>query len=565
MGAGVRDSAPELALLLLLLPAMAGAQGSESVVFREVRPDSVDFVNTSGEPDKRYIVSTLASGVALIDYDTDGDLDLYFVNGAALVEGRLEEVASDRLYRNEGGWSFVDVTEKAGLGDTGWGVGAAVGDIDNDGDPDLYVTRFGRNHLYLNGGDGTFTEAGQRAGVAEPGWSTSAAFFDADGDGDLDLYVAKYIDIDFEAIPPPGKEPRCQWFGVDIMCGPNGLPGLRDVFFLNQGNGTFSDETEAAGLSDPTGSYGLGVVTGDFDDDGDVDLYVANDSVPNFLYRNDGAGGFTETAFLSGVALSSDGLEQAGMGVDAGDLDGDGRLDLFVTNFSHEPNNAYFNHGAGLFVDGAGEASMHASSWFALGWGTRMVDFDHDGDLDIFVSNGHVYPGVDQSNLNTRYHQANQIFWNDGAGTFTERDLHPSDGLGLVASSRSVAFGDLDEDGDVDGVVINIDAAPYFLDNRLGGSADWIRFLAIGRESSRDAIGARITVVAEGVRQVRELHPCGSFLSSSDPRVHFGVPGATQIQDVRVRWPSGREEQLGPMKPGYEVILLEGFGALSIP
>jgi len=546
----------------LVSSGLALGNGPQGVVFREALEGSgVDYVNVSGEPEKRHILSTLGSGVALLDYDEDGDLDLYFANGAAIQGGRVEDVTADRFYRNEGGWSFVDVTGPAGLGDTGWGVGVAAADYDDDGLADLYVTRVGRNLLYRNRGDGTFEELSERAGVADPQWGTSAAFFDADRDGDLDLYVDNYVDVDVEKIPPPGQEARCRWFGIEIMCGPKGLPGTSDVFFLNRGDGTFEDATEAAGLNDPTGAYALGVVTGDYDDDGDLDLYVANDSVPNFLYQNDGSGHFTESAFLSGVALSNDGLAQAGMGVDMGDLNGDGRLDLFVTNFSHEPNNAYLNHGHGLFLDAVGEANLHGASWFSLGWGTRMVDFDDDGDLDVFVANGHVYPGVDRTNLKTRYRQPNQIFWNDGRAAFSQRELAPGDAMELVRSSRSAVFGDLDGDGDVDGVVVHIDAAPSLLDNRLGGESRWMAIRLVGRDSPRSAIGARVTVEAASLRQVREVHPSGSFLGSSDVRLHFGLASASRVDRVVVRWPKGAVETFGPFSAGSRITLVEGAGS----
>ncbi len=555
------------ALLFQLLfgPFIVLANAQEKPVFRDALEGSgIDYINVSGEPDKRTIVSTLGSGVAMFDYDEDGDLDLYFANGARLAGGRVEEVTSDRLYRNNGDWSFEDVTARAGLGDRGWAMGVAVGDVDNDGAPDLYVTRIGTNLLYRNRGDGTFEEIAEASGVADGAWGTSAAFFDAEGDGDLDLYVANYIDIDLDAFPPPGQEARCQWFGLDIMCGPKGLEGASDVFFLNEGDGSFSDGTAAAGLSDPTGAYALGVVIGDYDDDGDLDVYVANDSAPNFLYQNDGSGHFTETAFLSGVALSSDGLAQAGMGVDIGDLSGDGRLDLFVTNFSHETNNAYFNHGHGLFIDSVGAANLHGPSWFSLGWGTRMVDFDHDGDLDVFVANGHVYPGVDRSNLKTRYHQANQIFWNDGTGVFSEHEFAQGDAMTRMAASRSAAFGDVDGDGDVDGVIVNIDAAPSLLVNELEGERRGVLFRLVGTRGPRDAIGARITIIitveAGHVRQMREIHPSGSFLASSDGRAHFGWSGEDWVERVQVRWPGGRVESFSVSEAGIVMTLVEGTG-----
>jgi len=550
-------------LVAALVSFLTGSGLAQSTFVERTAAAGIDFVTVSGELDKRHILSTLGSGVALIDYDEDGDLDLYFVNGARIVDGGVDSTPSDRLYRNDGGWAFTDVSEQARIARPGWGVGVSVGDIDNDGLSDLYVTRVGENLLFRNRGDGTFEEVAGPAGVAHAAWGTSSVWFDADGDGDLDLYVANYIEVDLDALPRAGEEERCQWFGISIMCGPKGLPGQPDVFFVNDGDGTFSDRTVSSGLSDPSGAYGLGVVAGDLDGDGHQDLYVANDSVPNFFYRNSGDGTFREAAFLSGVALSTEGLAQAGMGVDLGDLNADGALDLFVTNFSHETNNAYMNHGEGLFLDAVGEANMHGPSWFSLGWGTRMVDFDHDGDLDVFVANGHVYPGVDETNLKTLYHQPNQIFWNDGAGLFHESPPAESDAMARASSSRAAAFGDLDGDGDIDGVVVNIDREPSLLDNRPAEASAWIGLRLIGRSAPRDAAGTVVSLHASVGRLVRIVHTGGSFLAASDARLDFGLGDGGTVEGIEVHWASGAIDTVGSVLPGRLYVVIEGQGLLT--
>ena len=555
-----------LLLAAALSPGSGESQATPSSeeptpIFRDALSGSgIDYVNVSGEPDKRHILSTLGAGVALFDYDEDGDLDVYLVNGARVEGSLVVEEAENKLYRNEGNWTFADVTHQAGVGDRSWGMGAAAGDYDDDGLVDLYVTNVGRNVLYRNRGDGTFQERGEISGVADERWGTSAGWFDAEGDGDLDLYVANYIEIDPRAIPAPGQEARCQWFGLDVMCGPNGLPEASDVFFLNSGDGSFRDATLEAGFAESAAAYALGVVIGDYDDDGDTDLYVANDSMPNYLFRNDGAGHFREGAFLAGAALSNEGQEQAGMGVDMGDVNGDGTLDILVTNFSHETNNVYLNHGQGLFTDGVGEVNMQGPSWLALGWGIRIFDFDNDGDQDVYVANGHVYPGVDRSSLKTRYRQRNHLFSNDGAGNFgLVEPRHTGDGLSAEFSSRGAAFGDLDGDGDVDGVIVNIDERPSLLDNVVAASG-LLRVRIVGRASNRDGVGARVLLLSEQRSQLREVHASGSFLSSGDPYLHFGVKAGEVLTELRVRWPSGHEQRWPSPTIGGQLILLEPRG-----
>lgn len=536
--------------LMLLGASVALPQLAAQTQFVDVRERAtIDYRNVSGEPEKRYIVSSLGNGVALFDYDQDGDLDIYLVNGAAVQGTRVVASSSNRLYRNEGAWRFTDVSEAAGVAHSGWGLGCAVGDVDNDGLPDLYITQIGKNLLFRNLGDGTFVDISELARVGNEGFGTSAAFFDADGDADLDLYVANYSESDVAELPLPGTRPSCRWFDVDVFCGPSGLSGESDVFYRNEsdenhgGALVFTEATQEAGLFDASHAYGLGVVTGDYDGDGDQDVYVANDSVPNFLFTNDGSGGFVETAFLAGVAYSAEGLAQAGMGVDMADADGDGRLDLFVTNFSHDTNTLYRNFADDLFEDTTARWLARTESWFYLGWATRFVDFDNDGDQDLFVANGHVYPDASQANAKLRYAQRNQVFWNLGTGRFELGSFLGDDAMSVAESSRGGGFGDLDDDGDVDAVVVNIDGPASILRNELPRGANAVTLRLVGRSSNRDAVGARVVATIGGDELVREVHASGSYLSSSDLRLHFGLGTKTRIDKLLIRWPNGLVEE----------------------
>ncbi len=509
----------------------------------------VDYGNRSGEPEKRFIVSSLGTGAGLLDYDQDGDLDLYLVNGAPL-PGRIPgEGLPNRLYRNDGGFRFTEVTGPAGVGDTGWGFGVAVGDFDNDGLPDLYVANLGPNALYRNRGDGTFDTVANAGGADHPGFSTSAASFDADGDGWIDLFVLGYTADAIADLPLPGEAASCVWFSLPVFCGPAGLTPAPDGFFHNSGDGAFEDATGRFGFDEVEAAYGLGVVAADLDGDRDTDLYVANDSVPNHLWIRDGDR-FREDGLLAGAAYNVDGLAQAGMGVDAGDFDDDGRLDLFVTNFSHDTNTAYRNMGSGFFEDSTTRNALRTPGWFWLGWGTRFIDLDSDGHLDLFVANGHVYPTAAESGSNTRYAMPNQVFRNEGDGLFTEIEWG-----GGTRSSRGAAFGDLDGDARPDVVVVNIDDRATLLANRSEHRGTLVRL--VGVRSPRDGTGSRIRFAAGGASRLRESHRSGSFLSSSDARVHLpSEPGA-----VEVDWASGTTETLGDLPAGL-IVIREGAGVV---
>ncbi len=453
-------------ILLLILFASAGVTFASSpsqgkLRFTEmVDASGVTYRNVSGDAEKRFILGSLGSGAGLIDYDQDGDLDVYLVNGAGVDDTRIVEAGPNRLYRNEGNWLFRDVTEQTGVGDTGWGVGCTVGDYDNDGLSDLYVTNIGPNVLFRNQGDGTFSDATRETGVGHAGWGTGSAFFDAEGNGDLDLYLVNYVDPDVTKLPLPGSGPTCRWFQLDVFCGPKGLTGAADVFYRNRGDGSFADGTREAGLSDSKSAYGLGVVTLDYDGDGDTDLYIANDSVPNFVLRNEGNGRFQEVGLLSGAAYNAYGSPEAGMGVDVADLGANGLPDIFVTNFANETNTLYSNEGSGNFVDLTNETSLEMASLPLLGRATRFVDFDNDGDQDLFVANGHVYPQIHETSGGSPYRQRNQVFVNQGGKEFAENVFATGDAMEQEASSRGGAFGDMDDDGDVDAIIINIDDVP---------------------------------------------------------------------------------------------------------
>jgi hypothetical protein len=505
----------------------------------DVRPESgVDFVHRSGDPEMRLILSSLGGGVGLLDYDADSDLDLYFA-------GKGES----RLYRNEGGFRFRDVTEAAGVSDGGWSIGCAAADYDNDGLVDLYVTRIGANGLYRNRGDGTFEDVTAASGAEDEGFGASAAFFDAENDGDPDLYVANYV-APGQSFPDPGAEPTCQWLGLPVMCGPRGLLGQEDVFFRNDG-ARFVPASKESGLEDRARAYGMGAVASDYDSDGDPDLYVANDTDPNYLFRNDGKGRFEEVGLLSGAAYSGSGATQAGMGVDFGDANGDGYLDIFVTNFSHETNTLYLGSEDGLFTEATEEAGLSTPSLGRLGWGARFVDLENDGDLDLFVANGHVYPNVETADATTSYRERNQIYWNDGRGNFVAEDV---EGL---KSHRGAAFGDLDGDGDTDVVVSAIGDSPSLLRNDFGGH--FLGIELVGRTSNRGGAGARIRLRAGSREQTKEAHASGSVLSSSDPRVLFGLGTETVVEAIEIRWPSGTRTELRALAGDRYLTIVEGL------
>ncbi len=552
-----RGVAWALGVLLAAGPALAADPPPSRIRFVNRAEEAGLRIRTlSGDPARNYIIETLGSGAALFDYDGDDDLDLYVANGSRLEPIPPGEEPHGALYRNDGPWRYTDVTRAAGLALHFWGFGTATGDFDNDGDPDLYVTAWGPNHLFRNNGDGTFTDVAERTGTDDARFGASAAFLDYDQDGDLDLYVANYVTFDPAAVPRKGDpDSPCNFRGLTVMCGPHGLPGAVDVLYRNNGDGTFTDVSLESGLFTDGGYYGLGVTAADMDGDGRVDILVANDSTPNHFYRNLGDGRFLDEALMAGFAYSNDGREQAGMGIEASDLDGDGDEDTFVTNFSHDYSTLSLNDGKGMLEDASVRLGLFEPTVRTLGWGTVLADFDADGDRDIFIANGHVYPEVEAADIGTTYRQQNQILENLGNLSFREvphdmpADLH-----------RGTAAGDIDGDGDIDLVVTVQDAVPELLENR-SETGSWVMFRLVGRGSNRDAVGARVTIHAGGHRIHAQRRGGGSFLSASDPRIYVGLGTIRSIERVEVAWPSGRQQTLENPAPGRVHVILEDAGA----
>lgn len=517
-------------------------------------------VNVSGaERNKSYIVETTGNGVAIVDYDNDGWPDIFLVNG-----DRFEKTAprpSHHLYRNLGGLKFEEVTAKAGLVHTGWAQGVCAGDIDNDGWVDLYVTHWGQDVLFRNQGNGTFRDETEARGLksAARRWSTGCSFFDYDRDGDLDLFVARYLEFDPAKTPRPGESAHCRWKGFPVLCGPRGLPGETMSLYRNDGRGRFTDVSEQAGVAGPKQYYGFTALSGDFDNDGWPDMYVACDSTPSLLYRNKRDGTFEEIGLYSGAALNEDGQEQAGMGAAAGDFDRDGFLDIFKTNFSNDTPNLYHNAGDGTFTEVTMAAGLAVNTLF-LGWGAAFLDFDHDGWKDIFVANGHVYPEVDQLPVGENYKQQRLLYWNRRDGQFY--DISSQAGPGILArhSSRGIAVGDLDNDGSLEIVVVNLHERPSLLKN-FGEKANWLLIRAL-TPAGRDAVGARITVTTEDGRQTDEVRSGGYHISQSDFRLHFGLGQASRAT-VTVRWPDGNTETLADIPANRIVVIQEGKGVLA--
>ena len=532
----------------------------------------LDVVQVSGGADADYIIDSLGAGGAWLDYDNDGDPDLYLVQGATK---DAPEGPPDRLYRNDGDLDgdgvphFTDVTETAGLGDRNWGVGAAVADYDNDGDADLYVTNWGANRLYRNNGDGTFTDVAAAAGVDGSRWSTSAAWTDTDRDGDLDLYVANYVEFTFERYPARGELPAndkpCIWRGVEIFCGPRNLEPAPDRFYRNDGDADgdgiprFVEATAQAGLVPIEPMYGIAVRAFDADGDGDDDLYVANDSVQNLFFVNQGDGSFVEESILAGVAYSERGTEQAGMGIAVGDYDRNGFVDLAVTNFSHDHDTLYRNDGELLFTDVSFPAGLGTASYFTLGWGIEFLDLDLDGWQDLYVCHGHVYPQIDGRDTGASFRAANGLYRNGGDGTLTSFPGGGGPGMSIKEASRALLPVDLEGDGDLDLLVTHINAPPSLLRND-GERANWLTVGLRGTRSNADGIGARVYAIVGENRQLREIRREASYAGSVLPRAHFGLGQATTIDRVVVRWPSGAISMLTEVEVNRLIVIDEPAG-----
>jgi hypothetical protein len=550
-------------LCLVLVSARVASEGAAGGVVE------VKFVNVAGragltaktiygdERKNKYLLETTGSGAAFFDYDNDGWQDIFLVNGARLDPIRGEQ-PTNRLYRNKGDGTFQDVTEKAGLRRTGWGQGVCVGDYDNDGNEDLFISAYGKNALYRNQGNGAFAEVAERAGVANnrTRWGSGCAFLDYDRDGRLDLFVASYIDLDLKTAPLPETGP-CLYKGLTVACGPPGLAGGVNSLYRNNGDGTFTDVSVKAGVTKTNGTYGLGVLVADFDDDGWPDVYVANDSAPAALYHNNRDGTFTDVGVEAGCALSVDGKPQAGMGATAGDYDRDGRLDIFKTNFAGDTSTLYHNAGKGVFDDVTFRAGLGLNTRW-LGWGCGFVDVDNDGWPDIFLVNGHVYPEVERLTTEAGYAQRKVLYRNLGNGRFEDISERVGGAVTEPTPSRGCAFGDFDNDGDIDILINPVNAYPELLRADSNTKNNWITVKLVGVKSNRDGIGARVRCVTADGSQIDEVRSGGSYYSQNDLRVHFGVGKNQKVKAIEIRWPSGQTDALGDVSVNRIVTVKEG-------
>ena len=564
----------------LLLPGFAAAQGVSSRGVKAQprgkpsgRPFHAHFTDVAkqagliqpilygGLETKSYIIEVVGAGVAFIDYDNDGWMDLFVLSGNR-IEGDAAG-ATNRLYRNNRDGSFTDVTAKAGLTRTGWASAVTVGDYDNDGFDDLFITYYGHNVLYRNNGDGTFSNVTERAGLVQSlvRYGSGCSWVDYDRDGHLDLFVANYLNTTLEKLPKPGENPDCTWKGVAVNCGPRGLPTGNVQLFHNNGDGTFTEVSKKSGVALASGSYPMTVVAADVDNDGWPDIYVACDSTPSWLFRNQHDGTFREEALERGIALSEDGLEQAGMGVAIGDFDLDSNLDIFKTNFADDTNVLYHNDGKGNFDDVTIRSGIGVETRY-VGWGTGMADLDNDGYPDLFVATGSVYPEVEKKNPAYPFRTPRIVFRNLGDGRFEELIEEAGPGIADPHASRGCAFGDFDNDGDVDVLVWNMNEPPSLLRNDVSGGNHWLKVQLVGVHSNRSAIGARVVVRYGERQQTQELSAQSSFYSSNDRRLHFGL-GNEAVASLSIRWPNGQVESISKVASDQLIVVKEGSGIVS--
>ncbi len=548
--------------LLLALSAYSQTADTKSPLpqFQDVAQQVGLTVSHISSPDAQYITESMSGGAGLIDCDNDGKLDILTIHGSSVE--RYKQQGGDplvTLYHQEPGFKFKDITEEAGLKRKGWGMGVAVADYDNDGLPDIYVTGYGGNALYHNLGNCKFEDVTDKAGLAVGGNSTGAAWGDYDRDGYVDLFVARYVHFDIDHLPVFGSdEKNCRFKGVLVQCGPWGFPGESDFLFHNNGDGTFTEVSKKAGVDDPQHYYGLGVTWGDYDNDGWPDLYVANDAGPNYLYHNKHDGTFEDVGALSGIALSGDGLEQGSMGVAWGDYLHEGRLSLFTTDFTEQADTLYHNLGKEGFEDVSVRAKLGQPTYLSVGWGTSFFDMDNDGWLDILTVNGHVYPQMDKVPGAARFKEPALLFRNNRDGTF-ENISSVLAGF-PVHSQRGAAFGDVNNDGNVDVVIVNVGEPPTFFLNLGGTKNHRVLFKLIGAKSNKMAIGARVTVTAGKLVQMDEVRAGTSYLSNNDPRLHFGLADETKMSEVKIDWPSGKSEILKDVPADFIYTVVEGGG-----
>jgi len=515
-----------------------------------------------GAESKKYILEANGCGCAFIDYDNDGWMDIFLLCGTRLDKDPPE--ATNRLYKNNRDGTFTDVTDKAGLRATGWANGVCIADYNNDGFDDIFCTYFGQNRLYRNNGDGTFTDVTRPAGLLQDGsprWNTGCAFLDYDRDGHLDLFASNYISLDLHRTPVPGQNSTCVWKGVPVNCGPRGLPTGKHLLYHNNGDGTFTDVTKQAGIAKATEGYGMTVVAADLDEDGWTDIFVASDSTPSLLFMNNRDGTFREEGVIRGVALSGDGMEQAGMGVGIGDYDLDGHLDLFKTHFSGDTAVIYHGDGHGEFEDVTRQARVGAETRY-ISWGTGMVDLDNDGHPDLFIVTGSVYPEVEKNFPQYPYKTPRVLFRNLGDGTFEELQTQAEPAITRPHSSRGCAFGDFDNDGDMDVLIINMNEPPSLLRNDTDPKQHWLKVKLEGVKSNRSAIGARVIAYYGGKKQAQALVSQSSYYSCNDPRLHFGLGSAASV-DLEVFWPSGLHETHKGLSVDQLVTLREGAGCVA--
>ncbi len=551
------SSPPTLLFCLLVLccfaPRLPAAETPSPIQFTDVtRQTGIGFVHTDGSSGRRYIVESVASGLATFDYDGDGDIDIYFLNGAPLPGSRIAPPPRNALYRNDGGWKFTDVTQTAGVGDTGYGLGVCVGDYDNDGDPDIYLNNFGPNVLYRNNGDGTFSDVTRSAGVANGDKvGAGTCFLDIDKDGDLDLYVSNYIDFTL------AKHQTRLVNGHPAYVGPMIYGPVPDTLFRNNGDGTFTDISRESGVAARAGT-GMGMVCADYDDDGDTDIIVGNDALANVVWRNDGTGRFEEVGLLTGLAYDMHGVGQGTMGVECGDFDNDGRLDFHMTSYQKQWAILYRNLGGGSFEDATYTTGAGAGSFHQVEWGNGLVDFDNDGDRDLFMACGHLQDNVELWDDTATYEARNILLENTGLGRFVDVSGRSGDGMAVKLSSRGAAFDDLDNDGDIDVVILNSRRKPTLLRNDSPGRKHWLRIRLRGTRSNRDGIGARIKVVAGDLTLVDEVHSGRGYQSHYGMDPHFGLGHRTRIDRLEVRWIGGGTNVLEGIGVDRLLLVTEG-------
>jgi hypothetical protein len=552
----------------VVVEAAKQAPGTSPVQYFDVAQQAgLHVPNVWGGIDhKRVIIETKGSGIAFFDYDNDGWLDIYLTNGNRLdAHWPSGQVPTTHLYKNNRDGTFTDMTEKSGIARSGWQTGVCVGDYDNDGWDDLFCTFWGRNILFHNNGDGTFTDVTRKAGLyQEKGrWGTGCTFLDYDRDGHLDLFVCNFVKLDPDNPPSPNDASFCQWKGIPTMCGPRGLPGDTNILYHNNGDGTFTDVSEKAGILKPGPRYSITAVSHDFDNDGWPDIYVAVDSEPSILFKNNHDGTFTDIAVMAGCAYNDDGHEQAGMGIGVADYDCDGWLDIFKTNFADDTSDLYHNNGDGTFSDVSFSSGVGINNSY-VAWGCGFVDYDNDGWPDILQVNGHVYPEVDKYNIGEQFKNPRILYRNRGNGHFKDVSKEMGPGIAARFSSRGAAFGDYDNDGGIDVLINNMNDLPSLLHNVGGNKQNWIKIKLLGVKCNRTAIGARVRVVVGKHAQIDEVHSGGSVMSQSDLRLHFGIGGAEIVDLVEVKWPTTQTtERFTGIKANQILTIREGSGIVS--